>query len=409
MIKTLQLALSACLLSIATVPFGDGPQVHGQDAPLVTAKPDEVASPPKSARTKMPVVKVLRSDPVSCESNGKSMSASLIEVTFAPLAFSPPHRHPGEVAGYVLEGTLEFKIEGKTQQVLRAGDTFFEPAMILHEVARNPDPEKRCRILVTMIHPRDAQQLTIPERELTNSGEVDDRGAIAKAAAPTVPPQSPPETCTINLGDSSNRSEFDESLPTIGVLLFDSVLMTEVTAPIDVFSKPDEQGSRQFNVVTVAKSYQPIAMESGLRVLPDYSFEDCPELDVLVVSSSYDMETIVASSDIVEFVRSKGKNTKFTMSNCAGAHLIGASGLANGRKIVTYIGGGELLQTHYPELRVQDDSRVSFVIDGKMVSSNGNLASYISALELLETMTGKGHREFVESQLYLERLKNYER
>ncbi len=217
------------------------------------------------------------------------------------------------------------------------------------------------------------------------------------------------ETCTINMKDSANRVEFDESLPTIGVLLFDNVLMTEVTAPIDVFSKPSEDGKKLFNVVTVARKLQPVPMESGLRVLPDYSFDDCPKLNVLVVSSSYDMETVVASKEIVAFVKSKGKTTDFTMSNCAGAHLIGASGVADGRKIVTYIGGGELLQKTYPKLDVQDDSDVSFVRDGKMISSNGNLASYISALELLEELTSAKHRKFVESYLYIERLKQYER
>lgn len=204
-----------------------------------------------------------------------------------------------------------------------------------------------------------------------------------------------------------NRSEFDESLPTIGVLLFDNVLMTEVTAPIDVFSKPAKDGKNPFNVVTVARALQPVPMESGLRVLPDYSFDDCPKLNVLVVSSCYDMESVVASREIVAFVKSKGNASDFTMSNCAGAHLIRASGVADGRKIVTYIGGGDLLQKTYPQLAVQDDNQVSFVRDGKMISSNGNLASYIQALELLEELAGPEHRRFVESHLYLERLKKH--
>ncbi len=229
---------------------------------------------------------------------------------------------------------------------------------------------------------------------------------VASAQQATI---TAPETCTINVKDSVSRSTFDASLPTIGVLLFDSVLMTEVTAPIDVFSKPDKNGKTLFNVVTVARALQPVSMESGLRVVPDYSFDDCPELNVLVVSSSYEMESVVASAEIVDFVRSKGKTTDFMVSNCAGAHLIGAAGVADGRKIVTYIGGGNLLQDTYPKLAVQDDSRVSFVKDGKMISSNGNLASYISALELLQEMTSRQHRNFVESHLYLDRLKNYNR
>lgn len=216
-----------------------------------------------------------------------------------------------------------------------------------------------------------------------------------------------PQTCVINI--DARRNTFDKDLPTIGVILFDDVLMTEVTAPIDVFSKPKEDGTKVFNIVTIAESMQPITTETGLRLLPDYTFEDCPELTVLVVPSAYDMSEIVRNGKIVKFIQSQNGNSEFTMSNCAGSQLIGESGIADGRKIVTYIGGGTELQEKYPKLQVQDDQEISFVEDGKFLSSNGNLASYISSLELLEKMSSKEHREFVESYLYLERLQKWKK
>ena len=215
------------------------------------------------------------------------------------------------------------------------------------------------------------------------------------------------ETCVINLGD--RHKMFDEELPTIGVILFDDVLMTEVTAPIDVFSKPRENGTRLFNVVTVAETLQPVATESGLRMLPDYTFADCPKLTVLVVPSAYDMTETVRNGKIVQFIIKQNTNSDFTMSNCAGSQLLGEAGIANGHKIVTYIGGGKELQKKYPALKVQDDQSMSFVEDGKFLSSNGNLASYISALELLEKMSDKTHRDFVESYLYLKRLTGWKK
>ena len=41
--------------------------------------------------------------------NGKSARATTLEVTSEPGAASAPHRHPGPVFGYVLEGELEFQ------------------------------------------------------------------------------------------------------------------------------------------------------------------------------------------------------------------------------------------------------------------------------------------------------------
>lgn len=214
-------------------------------------------------------------------------------------------------------------------------------------------------------------------------------------------------SCIINTGAPGSKVAFDENLPTIGVILFDDVLMTEITAPIDVFSKPTEDGKHLFNMVTIAATMEPVTCETGLRVLPDYTFETCPKLDVLVVPSAFDMTEMVKNESIVDFIKRQNSNSKFTMSNCAGSRLIGQSGIAEGKKIVTYIGGGEDLKKDYPALEVQDDATVSFVEDGKFLSSNGNLASYISALELLEKMTSKEHRKFVESYLYLERLQNW--
>ena len=203
---------------------------------------------------------------------------------------------------------------------------------------------------------------------------------------------------------------FKEDLPTIGLLMYNGVLQSEVIATSDVFSKPDgPEGKQLFNVITIAETDSPITTEEGMHFVPDYTFENCPKLTVLFVPSAYDMYAQVHNEKIVNFIREKNKETEYTVSNCAGAQLIGASGIADGHKIVTWIGGGEQLQKDYPNLKVQDDSKVSYFKDGKFLSSNGNLTSYISALNLLEIMTNTEHREFVESYLYLDRLQNWEK
>lgn len=200
---------------------------------------------------------------------------------------------------------------------------------------------------------------------------------------------------------------FNPDLPTIGLLMYNGVLQSEVIATSDVFSKPSEAGTQLFNVVAIAETKNPITTEEGMHFIPDYTFDNCPKLTALFVPSAYDMYAQVHNKKIVDFIKEKNKETEFTVSNCAGAQLIGASKIADGYKIVTWIGGGEQLQKDYPNLKVQNDSLVTFVEDGKFSSSNGNLASYIAALNLLEKMTSHEHRKFVESYLYLDRLQNW--
>lgn len=112
---------------------------------------------------KGPTVKTLSAVDIGEEVSGKPARATTLEVTFEPGAASAPHRHPGPVFGYVLEGELAFAIGDEKVRTLKAGDTFYEPAMALHRVSRNPSDKATTRVLAVLVHPRDAKELVIPE------------------------------------------------------------------------------------------------------------------------------------------------------------------------------------------------------------------------------------------------------
>ncbi|MCO8123104.1 DJ-1/PfpI family protein [Stieleria sp. TO1_6] len=361
-------------------------------------------------------VKVLRQDKYEGKIDGEETTATLVEVTLDPLAESPPHRHPGPVSGFVVEGTFEFQVEGGAIKTFKAGDSFFEPKMILHKVGRNPDKEKRTRVLATIVHPSNAKTIMMmePTSDPNAALTVKPTTETFEICAVPRPPAPKNETNTLNSGVKApgitaafTPKPLVDGLPVIGLIIYDDVLQTDITAPIDVFAKPSEDGKQLFNVITIAETYDVIVSEEGLKMLPDYTFDNSPKLEIVIVPSAYDMTENVKNSRLVQFVRSQNENTRYTVSNCAGASLLGEAGVADGRKIVTWIGGGNDLQKNYPKLKVQDDAKLSFVEDGKFLSSNGNLTSYISALELLEKLTSKEHRKFVESYLYLERLQNW--
>jgi len=58
--------------------------------------------------------------------------AVLARAEFPVGVAAPKHTHPGEEVGYVLEGELQFDIEGKPAMKLKAGDSFFIPAGQVH-------------------------------------------------------------------------------------------------------------------------------------------------------------------------------------------------------------------------------------------------------------------------------------
>ena len=55
-----------------------------------------------------------------------------VRVDFAPGVAFPAHSHPGEEIAYVIEGVLEYRLEGKPPVTLKAGEVLFIPAGAVH-------------------------------------------------------------------------------------------------------------------------------------------------------------------------------------------------------------------------------------------------------------------------------------
>ena len=55
-----------------------------------------------------------------------------VRVDFAPGVAFGKHSHPGEEIVYVLEGSLEYQVEGKPPVTLKAGEVLFIPAGTVH-------------------------------------------------------------------------------------------------------------------------------------------------------------------------------------------------------------------------------------------------------------------------------------
>lgn len=61
---------------------------------------------------------------------GREVIQVLVE--FAPGAAAPNHSHPGEEIAYVVEGSLEYMLEGRPPVTLKPGDALFIPAGLPH-------------------------------------------------------------------------------------------------------------------------------------------------------------------------------------------------------------------------------------------------------------------------------------
>jgi quercetin dioxygenase-like cupin family protein len=107
-------------------------------------------------------VKVLSATEIMEKLDGKEATATVVEVTIEPGQAGLPHRHPGSAIGYVVEGEYELGIDDQPTKVIKAGETFYEPAGCLHRVTRNPG-KVRTRLIAVVLHPRDVKEIAVPE------------------------------------------------------------------------------------------------------------------------------------------------------------------------------------------------------------------------------------------------------
>ena len=95
--------------------------------------------------------------------DGKDARVTVDEVVIEPGERVAPHRHAGPVFGYVLEGEYEHALNYDRVTTYKAGDTFYEPTGCVHRVTRNPSARAKTRLLAVILHPRDAEKVTVPE------------------------------------------------------------------------------------------------------------------------------------------------------------------------------------------------------------------------------------------------------
>ncbi|QFI69532.1 cupin domain-containing protein [Sinorhizobium alkalisoli] len=104
---------------------------------------------------------IQRTDLVQHDLGTPGREAIQVRVDFEPGAVSIKHSHPGEEVAYVLEGSLEYRLEGRAPVTLHAGEALFIPDGVAH-VAKNVGSGKASE-LATYIVEKDTP-LVVPAK-----------------------------------------------------------------------------------------------------------------------------------------------------------------------------------------------------------------------------------------------------
>jgi quercetin dioxygenase-like cupin family protein len=106
--------------------------------------------------------KILMEQAFPAKIDGKDVQMTVLELERGPGGASAPHRHPGPVFVYVLDGEMESQLDGQPLKTYRQGEMFYEPPGGVHRVSRNPSKTRPNRFLAFMIVPKGEKKLVIP-------------------------------------------------------------------------------------------------------------------------------------------------------------------------------------------------------------------------------------------------------
>ncbi|WP_420384668.1 DJ-1/PfpI family protein [Roseivirga sp.] len=174
----------------------------------------------------------------------------------------------------------------------------------------------------------------------------------------------------------------------VGFLVINGVYNSELMAPYDIFQHTIFHTDPGMKTFIVSPTMEPITTFEGITVSPHYSFDNVPDIDVLVVpSAEHNMDSDLKDERLIAFVKEKGSQAKYIMSLCDGAFILAQAGLLDELKCTTFPSDIPKFKETFPQLAVQE--KVSFVHDGKAITSAGGAKSYDPALYLVEYLYGK--------------------
>ncbi|NRB38286.1 MAG: DJ-1/PfpI family protein [Pseudomonadales bacterium] len=191
----------------------------------------------------------------------------------------------------------------------------------------------------------------------------------------------------------------------IGILVFDGVLTSDVTAPAEVFGAASKHAwFSNYEVVFIAVGKnKTITTEEGISINADLTIYDQAELAVLIAPSAYDMSPILDNEALIKYVQKQNTSLEWLMSHCSGSQILAEAGLLDGKKATTWAGGEKDFAKKYPKVDVQHD--VNVVMHGRFITSNGSVISYQSSLLLLEQLSSKDFAQEVADAIQWPRLK----
>jgi len=171
----------------------------------------------------------------------------------------------------------------------------------------------------------------------------------------------------------------------IAIVVYEHAEILDFAGPAEVLSAAGQFANEDNQVYVVAKSMQPIKAQGFITITPEFSIENAPKPDIVVIPGG--MSSNLDDPAMMRWLAKATGASEATLTVCTGVFPLAKSGVLDGKDITTWFGAIERLQEVAPKTRVQHGRR--FIDNGRYITTAGVSAGIDGALHLVARLWGR--------------------
>ena len=184
-----------------------------------------------------------------------------------------------------------------------------------------------------------------------------------------------------------------------GIFLFDEMELMDFAGPYEVFTAVNLALEEMLcNVYTISETGSTIKTINGLQVLPDFSLDNSPQPDILIIPGGNGTRQLVNNVSIIQWIKNSDEKSEIVFSVCSGARLLAKAGLLDGKEFTTHHLVYEDVAQLAPSAKLKKEKR--FTDNGKVMTAGGITAGIDLSLYIVEKLFGQSTAKKV--QVYME-------
>ena len=191
-----------------------------------------------------------------------------------------------------------------------------------------------------------------------------------------------------------HASGFDDTAKAklIGIIVFEQMTAADLIGPAETFSRstiPTDHGRDRscYQVVTIGVGAKPGVTESGIVIKPQMDMQHAPQLDTVIVPGGSGIHDPKLNNVIAKWLNCRAPGTRRIAALGTGIYALAATGLLDGRQVVTHWRFAKDVASRFPKLRV--NPRALFVKDGLFYTCAGGTSTVDFSLALIEEDYGR--------------------